>query len=92
MNNVGTKTIKFHGLEVRNAIIHYLSKEIKKPHREKLVEFNAARSMVSCEAINVQIVADFVTITFYKNERSNQMIRRELVPSRLIHYIWIEDL
>ena len=26
------------------------------------------RSEVSCEAINIQIVADFVTITFYKDE------------------------
>lgn len=92
MDNVRTKTIKFHGSEVRNAIIHYLSKGTKKPHTEKLVEFNAARSEVSCEAINIQIVADFVTITFYKDERSNQMIRRELVPSQLIQYIWIEDL
>jgi hypothetical protein len=92
VDNVRTKTIKFHGSEVRNAIIHYLSKGTKKPHTEKLVEFNAARSEVSCEAINIQIVADFVTITFYKDERSNQMIRRELVPSQLIQYIWIEDL
>ena len=92
MDNVRTKTIKFHGMEVRNAIVHYLSKGIGKPHREKLVEFNAARSEVSCEAINIQIVADFVTITFYKDERANQMIRRELVPSQLIQHIWIEDL
>jgi hypothetical protein len=92
VDNVRTKTIKFHGMEVRNAIVHYLSKDIGKPHREKLVEFNAARSKVSCEAINIQIVADFVTITFYKDERANQMIRRELVPSQLIQYIWIEDL
>jgi hypothetical protein len=42
--------------------------------------------------INIQIVADFITITFYKDEKSNQMINRELIPSRLIQYIWIEDL
>ena len=92
MNNVRIRAIKFHGLEVRNAIVHYLSKGIKKPFRERVVEFNAARSEVFCEVINIQIVADFITITFYKDEKSNQMINRELIPSRLIQYIWIEDL
>ena len=92
MDKTQSKVIKFHGLEVRNIIIHYLSKGIKNPIKEKVVEFDASKSDVSCEAINIQIVADFVTITFYKNESSNLMIRRELIPSRIVQYIWIEDL
>lgn len=92
MHGAQRKIIKFHGLEVKNIIIDYLLKGTKNPVRERAVKFDASKSEVYCETINIQLVADFVTITFYKNESSNLMTRRELIPSRVIQHIWIEDL
>jgi hypothetical protein len=40
----------------------------------------------------VQVVADYVTITFYQNESSNILIRRELIPTHNIEHILIDDL
>jgi hypothetical protein len=45
-----------------------------------------------CETLNVQIVSDYVTITFYKKESSNSIIRRELIPTHTVQRIWVEDL
>jgi hypothetical protein len=92
VNETRTRIVKFHGLEVKNIIVQYLSRRKTKSVIETVEEFDASKSEVDCEAINIQIVADFVTITFYKNESSNLMIRRELIPSHIIQHIWIEDL
>jgi hypothetical protein len=37
-------------------------------------------------------VSDFVTITFYKNESDNIVIRRELIPTFIVEHIWVSDL
>lgn len=54
-------------------------------------EFDALKDAEPCETINVQVVADFVTITFYRNENENSIIRRELIPSHAIQHIWVKD-
>ena len=84
--------VKFHGTEVGNVIIQYTVQPHAKPITEMAEEFNALKVHDICETINVQIVADFVTITLYKQESANSIIRRELVPIHAIQHIWINDL
>lgn len=83
------KRIKFHGVEVKNVIIHYLVK--KKSDTEIIEEFDAIKSQ-NCETINIQVVSDYVTITLYNDESLNSIIRRELIPTHAVQHIWINDL
>ena len=86
------KVIKFHGSEVENVTILYSIRPNMKPITTKMEEFDALKDPKPCKSINIQIVADFVTITFYKQESSNSIIRRELIPTRAVEHIWINDL
>ena len=86
------KLIKFHGTEVKNIIITFLKSQINNPATKIIEEFNAVESSENCETINVQVVADYVTIAFYQNENSNILIRRELIPTHNIENILIDDL
>lgn len=86
------KLIKFHGTEVKNIIISFLRNGTSNPATKLIEEFNAIKSSEDCETINVQVVADYVTITFYQNESSNILIRRELIPTHNIEHILIDDL
>ena len=86
------KTIKFHGLEVANVIVRYFQREINKPDAIKIQEFDARKDPQICETVNIQVVSDFVTITFYKNESDNIVIRRELIPTFIVEHIWVSDL
>jgi hypothetical protein len=86
------KTIKFHGLEVANVIIRYSQRDVNKPDAIKIQEFDAAKDPLICETVNIQVVSDFVTITFYKNESNNIIIRRELIPTFIVERIWVSDL
>lgn len=92
MHESSEKLIKFHGTEVKNIIIIFLRSQINNPSTKVIEEFNAIKSPENCETINVQVVADYVTITFYKNESSNILIRRELIPTHNIEHILIDDL
>jgi hypothetical protein len=92
MNN-NTKIIKFHGTEVKNIILQYLVKDnSSQDSKEVINEFNGVNSEQQCETINVQVVAEYVTITFYKKESSNTIIKRELIPTHRVQHIRIEDL
>ena len=86
------KTIKFHGLEVANVLVRYSQREINKPDVIKIQEFDARKDPQICETVNIQVVSDFVTITFYKNESENNIIRRELIPTFVVEHIWVSDL
>jgi hypothetical protein len=86
------KIIKFHGAEVNNVIILYSIKPYSKPVTVVIEEFDALKDPEHCETINIQVVADFVTITFYKQESSNSIIRRELIPTQAVEHIWVNDL
>ena len=92
MNSTKKIIVKFHGTEVGNVIILYTIKPYAKPITEIIEEFDALKVRDTCETINVQIVADFVTITLYKQESTNSIIRRELVPLHAIQHIWVNDL
>jgi hypothetical protein len=85
------KIIKFHGAEVNNVVILYAIRPFSKPVTVVIEEFDALRDAELCETINIQVVADFVTITFYKQESSNSIIRRELIPTHNVEHIWIKD-
>jgi hypothetical protein len=86
------KTVKFHGLEVANVTVRYFQREINKPDAIKIHEFDARKDPQICETINIQVVSDFVTITFYKNESDNIVIGRELIPTFTVEHIWVSDL
>ena len=86
------KTIKFHGLEVANVIVRYSRREINKPDTINIQEFDATKDPQIYETVNIQVVSDFVTITFYKNESENIIIRRELIPTSVVEHIWVSDL
>jgi hypothetical protein len=86
------KIIKFHGAEVNNVIILYSIRPYSKPVTVVIEEFDALKDPERCETINIQVVADFVTITFYKQESSNSIIRRELIPTQTVEHIWVNDL
>jgi hypothetical protein len=85
------KTIKFHGLAVANVIVRYSQREVSKPDTIRIEEFDAAKDPQICETVNIQVVSDFVTITFYKKESDNIVIRRELVPTLVVEHIWVND-
>jgi hypothetical protein len=84
------KTVKFHGTEVAN--VKVISLEHGSGSRQRIRTFDAAKDELDCEAINVQVVSDFVTITFYKNEEANASIQRHLIPNHKIERIVVEDL
>ncbi len=86
------KVLKFHASEVENILIRYAIRRYDKPGTVVFEEFDALKNPEPCETINVQVVADFVTITFYRKESENSIIRRELIPSRAIEHIWVKDL
>src|SRR5581483_2289275 len=85
------KVIKFHGLEVDNVIVLYSQKTRSKPETT-IEEFDGAKDPQICETINVQVVSEFVTITFYKNEKANSIIKRELIPAYRVEHILVRDV
>ena len=86
------KIVKFHGTEVTNVTILYVVKPRSRGDTEILEEFNATKSPEICETVNTQVVADYITITFYREESSNSIIRRELIPTHLVQHIWVQDM
>jgi hypothetical protein len=95
-NNKGNikdkKTIKFHGQEVENIVLLYLQKIRNEPDKTTIEEFDAIKDLQACDTINVQVVSEFVTITFYKDEKTNSIVHRELIPTNRVEHIWIRDM
>lgn len=85
------KIVKFHGLEVDDVIVLYSQKTRSKPEAT-IEEFDAAKVPQICETINVQVVSEFVTVTFYKNEKANSIIKRELIPTYRVEHILVRDV
>jgi len=86
------KIIKFHGSEVENIVIRYATRVPSEPNGFLIEEFDALKDPEVCETLNVQLVADFVTITFYRNENENSILRRESIPSHAVEHIWVKDV
>jgi hypothetical protein len=86
------KVIKFHGNEVENVTILYSIRHKTKPIITRMEEFDALKDARPCESINIQVVADFVTITFYKQESTNSITSRELIPLHATEHLWVKDI
>ena len=86
------KKIKFHGLDVENIIIRYATRVHNMPNGFLIEEFDALKDPQDCETLNVQVIADFATFTYYRDEKENSVIPRELIPSHAIEHIWVNDL
>ena len=86
------KVFKFHGSEVENILIRYAVRRYDKQSTVVFEDFDALKNPEPCETINVQVVADFVTITFYRNENENSILRRESIPSHAVEHIWVKDV
>jgi hypothetical protein len=86
------KTIRFHGQEVQNVFVRYMQKGLDKLDITSLIEFDARKDPEVCQTINLQVVSDFVTITFYIDEKTNAILRLELIPTHCIERIEIIDL
>jgi hypothetical protein len=84
--------VKFHGTAVYNVVIRYSQRECNNPEMLKVEDFDALKDPQICQTVNVQVVSDFVTISFYSNESQNELIRRELIPARVVEHIWVNDL
>ncbi|HVX02398.1 MAG TPA: hypothetical protein VHA09_04525 [Nitrososphaera sp.] len=97
MPNENKKTVKFHGQEVEDVVVLYSSRSSHKAGDDPgaaaaIEEFDAAKDPQLCETVNIQVVSEFVTITFYKDEKANSIIRRELIPTYKIEHIYVRDL
>lgn len=87
------KAVKFHGQEVEDVVVRYSSHSVgDRPGEATIEEFDAAKDSQVCEAVNIQVVSEFVAITFYRDEKANSIIRRELIPTCKIEHVWIRDL
>lgn len=84
------RTIKFHGQEVEDVVVRYLRD--KQDATTTIEEFDAAKDPQVCETVNIQVVSEFVTITFYKDEKANSIVRRELIPVHRVEHVWVRDL
>ena len=92
MKNNNKKAIKFHGTEVKNIVIKFLQSQKNNPNVKVLEEFNGLNSNENNETINIQIVADFITISYYQNEVENKLFKRELIPTHTVDFIQVFDL
>lgn len=85
------RIIKFHGTRVDNVIIRYTSKSWDNPEMTVVTEFDTSKITGEFETINIQAVADYITITFYKQEHSSLILRREMIPAYKVEQVWIND-
>lgn len=94
MEDSGKETsIKFHGIRVKNVIITHMRRTSDSILVEKLdISTTKYERNESIETINVQVVAEYVTITYYRDEAANVIINRELIPTHSIERIAVIDL
>jgi hypothetical protein len=85
------KIIKFHGTRVDNVIIHHTSTLWENPEKIAVLQFDASKITGEFQTINIQAVADYITITYYKEENANVVLQREMIPSYKVEHIWIKD-
>lgn len=94
MEDSGKETsIKFHGIRVKNVIITHMRRTSDSILVEKLdISTTKYERNESIETINVQVVAEYVTITYYRDEAANVIINRELIPTHSVEHITVIDL
>ena len=86
-------SIKFYCLPEFNVVITRLRRTSNANTIEKLdiLTANYERNQ-NIETINLQVVAEYVTITYYKDEAANVIINRELIPTHSIEHIMVSDI
>jgi len=86
-------SIKFHGVKVKNVIITHLRRTSNASTVEKL-DISTAKyeRNQTVDTINIQVVAEYLTITYYKDEAANIIINRELIPTHSIEHIMVSDI
>ena len=94
MEDSGKETsLKFHGIRVKNVIITHMRRTSDSIMVEKLdISTTKYERNESIETINVQVVAEYATITYYRDEAANVIINRELIPTHSIEHIAVIDL
>jgi hypothetical protein len=94
MEDSGKETsLKFHGIRVKNIIITHMRRTSDSILVEKLdISTTKYERNESIETINVQVVAEYLTITYYRDEAANVIINRELIPTHSIEHIAVIDL
>ena len=94
MEDSGKETsLKFHGIRVKNIIITHMRRTSDSIMVEKLdISTTKYERNESIETINVQVVAEYLTITYYRDEAANVIINRELIPTHSIEHIAVIDL
>ncbi|MGA7368235.1 MAG: hypothetical protein WBX01_03835 [Nitrososphaeraceae archaeon] len=86
-------SIKFHGVKVKNVIITHLRRTSNASTVEKLDILTAKYERnQTVDTINIQVVAEYLTITYYKDEAANIIINRELIPTHSIEHIMVSDI
>jgi hypothetical protein len=80
-------------VRVKNVVITHLRRTSNTSTMEKLDILTAKYERnQTIETINIQVVAEYVTITYYKNEAANVIINRELIPTHSIEHIMVNDI
>jgi hypothetical protein len=86
-------SIKFHGVCVKNVVITHLKRTSDASTVEKLdILASEYERKQAIDTINIQIVAEYVTVTYYKDEAANVIISRELIPTHSIEQIMVSDI
>ncbi len=79
-------------MRVKNVVITHLRRTSNTSTVEKLDILTAKYERnQAIETINIQVVAEYVTITYYKDEAANVIINRELIPTHSIEHIVVND-
>ena len=65
LRNLGSKIAE-------NIIIRYATRVHNIPNGFLIEEFDALKDPQDCETLNVQVIADFATFTYYRDEKKNR--------------------
>lgn len=86
-------SIKFHGVRVKNVIITLIKRTSGNVKVQKLDISNVKyEPNQNVDVINIQVVAEYLTITYYKDEEANVIARRELIPTHSVEHVMVCDI
>ncbi|HZD34609.1 MAG TPA: hypothetical protein VE130_05350 [Nitrososphaeraceae archaeon] len=96
-NGIGSRkkiSIKFHGVLVKNVIITLMKRTSDNVSTVERLDISNVKyePNQNIEVINIQVVAEYVTITYYKDEAANVIASRELIPTHSIEHIMVSDI
>ena len=91
-DSIQETSIKFPG--VGQKCDHYTFEAYVGLNYGRKIGYSAQQNMNEISPLKqlTQVVAEYVTITYYKDEASNVIINRELIPTHSIEHIMVSDL